>query len=76
VPAVTPGTAADHARQRRNLAVASRSRLAAFNIGVGITWAGVWLDAGIAIGIGASLVGVVGALSLTLLVRALAVARY
>lgn len=76
VPAVTPGTASDHARQRRILAVASRSRLVALNLGVGVTWAGISLDAGLAIGVGAALVGGVGFLSLALLVRALAVARY
>ena len=41
VPSVTPGTAEDHAAQRRILAVASRGRLVAWNVGVGLAWAGV-----------------------------------
>ena len=41
VPSVTPGTPDDHAAQRRILSVASRSRLVAWNLGVGLAWAGV-----------------------------------
>jgi hypothetical protein len=76
VPSVTPGTAADHARQRRLLAVASRSRLVAFNIGVGLLWGGAWLDITPLLAAGALLLGATVLLSLSLLVRALAAGRY
>ena len=73
VPSVTPGDAAAHARQRRILAFASRSRLVAWNAGVALLWAGVGASiAGAALIGGATLAGSV-ALSVILLARALAV---
>lgn len=76
VPSVTPGSAADHARQRRHLAVASRSRIAALNVGVALTWVGAGFGVGTLTVIGGALL--VGALivSLAALVRGLTAARY
>ena len=76
VPSVTPGSAADHARQRRILAVASRSRLVTLNVGVGLAWAGAGLDALAVAVVGALLLGAVVTVSLAALVRSLAAARY
>ncbi len=44
VPSVTPGGPELHARQRRMLAVAARLRVGAWNVGVGLAWAGLALD--------------------------------
>jgi hypothetical protein len=77
VPSVTPGTPADHARQRRVLAVASRSRLVALNLGIGLVWLGAsvtWAERLLLPG--AVLAGATAVLSLTLLARALTIGRY
>lgn len=44
VPSVTPGGHELHARQRRVLAVAARTRVGTWNAGVGLAWAGLALD--------------------------------
>ncbi|HVM25737.1 MAG TPA: hypothetical protein VM253_10115, partial [Candidatus Limnocylindrales bacterium] len=71
VPSVTPGDAAAHARQRRILASASRTRLVAMNLGVGLAWAGAVLAATPIFLAGALLVIVTTAGSLALLFGAL-----
>ncbi len=74
-PSVTPGDAASHARQRRHLAIASRTRLLAWNGGVALLWVG--LAAGIvplAMVGGALLAAAVG-VSLLALGRALVTRR-
>lgn len=76
VPSVTPGGAADHARQRRLLATASRSRIVALNLGVGLAWGGAWTGVGPVALAGAALIGATLVLSLVLLARALTAARY
>lgn len=70
VPSVTVGDAASHARQRRVLAVASRSRLVAWNAGVGLAWLGIVIGGPLAV-IGLMLVGSALVASLVLLARAL-----
>jgi hypothetical protein len=73
LPAVTPGSAEVHARQRRVLAIASRTRLVTWNGGLGLLWIGLATDASvIAVAGGISLGATVG-LSVALLGRALAV---
>lgn len=76
VPSVTPGTAADHARQRRLLATASRSRIGALNLGVALGWGGAWAGIGAVAVAGAVLIGATLLVSLLLLARALTAARY
>jgi hypothetical protein len=76
VPSVTPGDAAQHARQRRILATASRSRLLAVNLGVGLAWAGGALGIALVTGVGAALLGAAILGSVVLLLRSLTVARY
>jgi nitrite reductase (NO-forming) len=76
VPSVTPGSPADHAAQRRALAVGSRSRLVAWNAGIGLAWAGLVLDAVTVAGVGALLVGAALAVSVASLATALTRARY
>jgi hypothetical protein len=72
VPAVTPGDPATHARQRRVLAVLSRSRLVGWNVGIAALWVGLaagipmlTLPGGVALAtsIGASVVLLAGALT-------------
>lgn len=75
-PSVTPGTAASHAAQRRILAVASRSRLAAWNVGVGLAWLGLWLDAAVPAAVGLILLAAAVLGSVVLIVRALTRTRY
>ena len=75
-PSVTPGTAASHAAQRRILAVASRSRLAAWNAGVALAWLGLWLDAAIPAAVGLALLAAAVLGSVVLIVRALTRTRY
>ncbi|MGH2446893.1 MAG: hypothetical protein ACRDGD_12775 [Candidatus Limnocylindria bacterium] len=76
VPSVTPGDAEHHAAQRRILAVASRSRLGAWNAGVALAWLGLSVGAtAIAVG-GAVLVGICVVTSVAILARALTAARY
>jgi len=72
-PSVTPGTAASHARQRRVLAVASRTRLVALNAGVALAWLGGALGVAPAIGAGALLIGASALVAVALLIRALVV---
>jgi hypothetical protein len=76
VPAVTPAGPAQHARQRRVLAVASRTRLTAWNVGVGTTWAGVVLGSSAMVAIGGIALGSAVVASLGLLARSLTEARY
>lgn len=75
VPSVTVGDAASHARQRRVLAVASRTRLVAWNAGVGLAWIGIVIGGPLAAG-GLALVGGALVASLILLARALTIGRY
>jgi hypothetical protein len=76
VPSVTPGSPDDHARQRRHLAVAARSRLFGLNAGVGLAWAGAlagWIPL---LAAGAVVAGVTVMVSLALLLRALTAGQY
>jgi hypothetical protein len=76
VPSVTPADPAGHARQRRILAVASRTRLIAWNGGLAGAWIGVGIGAPwLAVAGGAVLDGAV-LLSLGTMARALTLARY
>lgn len=72
VPSVTGGDAASHARQRRVLAMASRTRLIAWNIGAGLAWIGIGTGSPVAVG-GLALVGAALVASLVLLARALTI---
>jgi len=76
VPSVTPGTPDDHARQRRVLAVAWRTRLAATNAGVALAWSGAFLGIGPLAAAGGLLIGASVIVSIVLLARALRTARY
>ena len=76
VPSVTPGSPADHAAQRRVLAFASRSRLIAWNAGIGLAWAGIVLELTAAAVAGAILVAAPLALSVATLAVSLTRARY
>jgi hypothetical protein len=76
VPSVTPGDAEVHRRQRRALAVAGRTRLVAWNAGLGLAWVGLWLGAVALTAIGAALLAGAVVASVLLLARALSVARY
>ena len=75
-PSVTPGDPAAHAAQRRVLAVASRARPVAWNLGV----AGLWV--GLAIGVvplaaaGGVVLAAVTIASVALLLKALTIGRY
>lgn len=76
VPSVTPGGPSDHARQRRLLAIGSRTRLVATNLGVGTAWIGGATGlAPLAIA-GALLLAAAVLVSLIALGRALSVGRY
>ena len=75
VPSVTVGDAASHARQRRVLAVASRTRLVAWNAGLAMAWAGIAVDGPALAATGLALVGAAVATSLVLLARALMIRR-
>jgi hypothetical protein len=74
VPSVTVGDAASHARQRRVLAVASRTRLIGWNAGVALAWIGISTGEPLA-AVGLSLTGASVLVSLILLGRALAIGR-
>ncbi len=76
VPAVTPGGPVDHAAQRRTLAIASRSRLVAWNVGIGLAWAGLVLDVAPMVAAGVALVGAAVAVSVVTLARSLTRAPY
>ena len=71
-PSVTPGDAARHARQRRVLAFASRTRLVAWNVGIGLTWFGLAWAVPPAAVVGAVLLGGAALTSVALLARSLA----
>ena len=71
LPSVTPGDAPSHARQRRILAVASRARLAAWNVGVAALWLGLGLELRIFAAAGVMLLAASVGASLVLLGRAL-----
>jgi hypothetical protein len=72
VPSVTPGDAVRHAAQRRVLAPASRTRVLAWNAGVGLAWVGLAAEMPVLAVAGATLLlpAVVG--SAMLLARGLA----
>lgn len=76
VPSVTPGSPADHAAQRRVLAFASRSRLVAWNAGIGLAWTGLALDVAPVAVAGAALVGAAVTVSVATLAMSLTRARY
>jgi nitrite reductase (NO-forming) len=68
LPAVGPGDAATHARQRALLGRWPLSRLMALNVGVAVAWAGVALETPPLVGIGGALV--IGSLAVGLLLFA------
>jgi hypothetical protein len=74
VPSVTVGDAASHARQRRVLAAASRTRLIAWNAGVALAWIGI-SNGGPLAAAGLALTGASVVASLILLGRALTIGR-
>lgn len=76
VPSVTPGSPADHAAQRRVLAFGSRSRLVAWNAGIGLAWAGLALEMPAMVAAGAIAIGAAAVTSVVTLARALTLARY
>ena len=76
VPSVSPGSPADHAAQRRALACASRSRLVAWNAGIGLAWFGLAFDVAVIAVVGVLAVGVAVAVSVATLARSLTRARY
>ena len=76
VPSVTPGTPTVHARQRRLLAVAARTRLVAWNLGVGLIWVGAVAQVAPLVAGGAALLGGALVISVVALARALTAARY
>ena len=76
VPSVTPGGPTDHAAQRRALAFASRSRLVAWNAGIGLAWTGLALDLTALAVTGALLVATPVAVSVATLAVSLTRARY
>lgn len=76
VPSVTPGDPTIHARQRRLLAIAARTRLVGWNLGLGLLWIGLALGVpALAIPGGLALAATLAA-SVILLARALTAARY
>jgi len=76
VPSVTPGGPVEHAAQRRALAVAARSRLVAWNAGIGLAWAGLVVDVAPIAWTGAALLGAAVAVSVASLAKSLTRARY
>lgn len=75
-PAVTPGSAARNAAQRRMLARGSRIRPVGWNLGVAGAWIGLGLDIPLLAGIGAALLGAAVVVSAVLLLRALTIGSY
>lgn len=76
VPSVTPADPAGHARQRRILAAASRTRLIAWNGGLGAAWIGVGIGTSwLVVAGGLALLGAV-LMSLATMARALTFGRY
>ncbi len=76
VPSVTPGGPEAHARQRRRLAFASRSRLVGLNAGVALAWLGAFAGWTPLLAAGVLVAGVTVLLSLVLLLRALTAGQY
>jgi hypothetical protein len=76
VPSVTPGSPDDHARQRRHLAFAARSRLVGLNGGVGLAWAGAFAGLTPLLVAGVVAAGLTVMVSLVLLLRALTAGQY
>jgi len=76
VPSVTPGDPGVHARQRRLLAVAARSRVAAWNLAVGAAWAGLALEIAPLVIAGFALLAASVAVALIGLGRSLTAGRY
>jgi hypothetical protein len=72
-PSVTPGDPAVHARQRRVLAVAARSRLVAWNAGLAALWMGLATEVMALAAVGGAAFGATLLLSVVLLLRSLAV---
>lgn len=75
LPSVTPGGPALHASQRRVLAVASRTRLVTWNVGVWLAWTGLAVGIPAAAAVGAVAVIGTAAFSVALLLRALTLSR-
>ena len=73
VPSVTPGGPELHARQRRVLAVAARTRVGIWNAGVGLAWAGLALDVAPLAVVGLATLAVSIAVALAGLARALTI---
>lgn len=76
VPSVTPGDPAVHARQRRQLAVAARLRLVAWNAAVALAWGGLALELQPVAIIGLALLAASVAVAVAALARSLTAARY
>jgi len=75
-PSVTPGDAAQHAAQRRQLAGASRLRPITWNAGVALAWAGVATGATPVAVAGGAALGLALTISALQLLRALTLGRY
>ena len=75
-PSVTPGDAARHAAQRRQLAGASRLRPIAWNAGVALAWAGIATGATPVAVAGGAVLGLAVTTSVLQLLRALTLGRY
>ncbi len=72
-PSVTPGDPALHARQRRVMAVAARTRLIAWNAGLAALWMGLALGATPLVTVGGAAFGATVVVSVALLLRSLSV---
>jgi hypothetical protein len=71
VPAVTPGDARRHARQRTQLAVGGRARLVAWNVGLALLWLGAAMGALPLAASGGALFATAAIASVAILARAL-----
>lgn len=71
-PSVTPGSPALHARQRRVMASAARTRLVAWNGGLAAAWAGAGIGLPLLAALGGAVVALTVVASVLLLVRSLA----
>ena len=76
VPSVTPGGSADHARQRRHLAVAARPRLVAWNLAVALAWGGLAFNLAPIAFIGLALLVASVVVAVAALARSLTAGRY
>jgi hypothetical protein len=72
-PSVTPGDPAVHARQRRVLAVAARTRLVAWNAGLAAVWIGLAAGLMVLVAIGGVAFGATVVVSVVLLLRSLTI---